>query len=439
MMGFPDRPLAPWEVGSGCVDDRPLRIALTSYRSKPHCGGQGIYVRYLTKALVELGHDVEVFSGPPYPELVDGVRLTEVPSLDLYNDADPFRIPRPREFRSVVDAQEFAIMCTAGFPEPRTFSKRVVPLLAARAGDFDVVHDNQTLGPALLDLPGLGLPLVGTVHHPISVDRRLDLAAATWRKKLPMLRWYGFVRTQARVARQIPLVVSPSQNSADDAVRDFGMRPEQFRTVPIGVDTEHFRPRGERVPGRVIAMCSADVPLKGLAVLLRALALLPADNPAHLFAVTRPEPGGPTEKLVAELGIAHRVTFVSGLSDDALAELMASAEVACVPSLYEGFSLPAIEAMASGTPLIASDTSALPEVVGRDGSAGELVPPGDPRALAAAITGLLADPGRRARMGVAARERAQTRFSWTATASATVAVYRESIAAHAAARTGVTA
>ena len=413
--------------------DTPLRIAITSYRSKPHCGGQGVYVRHMSRALTALGHHVEVFSGPPYPQLDPGVHLVEVPSLDLYAEPDPFRIPRLREFRSLTDVMEFAIMCTAGFPEPRTFSRRVAPVLAARAHDFDVVHDNQTLAPALLQLPRLGLPLVGTIHHPISVDRRIDIAAAPLRKKPALWRWYGFVRTQARVARNIGLLVTPSENSAQDSMRDFGVTRDQLALVPIGVDTEQFRPRGDRVPGRIVAMCSADVPLKGLSVLLRAVAELPPERDAMLTVVTKPAPGGPTEKLVADLGIAHRVQFVSGLDDDEIAELMASAEVAVVPSLYEGFSLPAVEAMASGTPLVASDTSALPEVVGRDGSCGVLVPPGDPTALAAAIDDLMRDPARRAAMGVAARERAETRFSWMATAAQTVEVYRRAIAAHAAA------
>lgn len=411
------------------MSESPLRIAVTSYRSKPHCGGQGIYVRQLSKALIELGHSVEVFSGPPYPDLVDGVRLTQVPSLDLYAEPNPFRIPRPREFRTGTDLLEFLIMCTAGFPEPRTFSRRVVPLLRKRAGEFDVVHDNQTLGTALLELPKSGLPLVGTMHHPISKDRELALAAAGLRKQIPLRRWYGFLGMQAKVARRIPLMVTPSQNSAEDAARDFGLRPDQLVHIPIGVDVEHFRPRGVRVPGRIVTLCSADVPLKGLQVLLRALALLPESSDAQLIAVTRPEPGGPTEKLVAELGISHRVNFVSDLDDDEIAELMASAEVACVPSLYEGFSLPAVEAMASGTPLIASDTSALPEVVGRDGNCGLLIPPGDAPALALAVQNLLEDPQRRAAMGVAARQRVQQRFSWTVTAQQTVEVYRRAIAA----------
>jgi glycosyltransferase involved in cell wall biosynthesis len=410
------------------VTDRPLRIALTSYRSKPHCGGQGIYVRELSAALVSLGHTVEVFSGPPYPDLVDGVGLTKVPSLDLYAEPNPFRVPRRSEFRDLTDVLEFLTMCTAGFPEPRTFGRRVVPILASRAGEFDVVHDNQTFGPDLLKLARAGLPMVGTIHHPISVDRRLELAAAPWRRQAALRRWYGFVRTQARVARQVPISVTPSRSSADDAVRDFRLRADQLRVVPIGVDTDRFKPRGPRVPGRIVTMCSADVPLKGLSILLRALAALPASVDAGLTVVSRPTPGGATEKLVAELGLMHRVRFVSGLDDEALAELMASAEIACVPSLYEGFSLPAVEAMASGTPLIASDVAALPEVVGRDGTCGLLVAPGDVAGLAKAIEALLCDPARAAEMGRCARRRAQEMFSWKATAVATAQIYREEIA-----------
>jgi glycosyltransferase involved in cell wall biosynthesis len=402
-----------------------LRIALTSYRSKPHCGGQGVYVRHLSRELVALGHQVEVFSGAPYPELDEGVVLTRVPSLDLYEEPNPFRTPRPSEFRDRTDLLEFATMCTSGFPEPRTFSRRVAPLLSARADQFDVVHDNQALGPALLKVTGAGLPLVATIHHPISVDREVEIAAAPWYRKLILRRWFGFVRMQARVARRIKHLLVPSLSSAQDAIRDFGLHPDQLHVVPMGVDTELFHPRGHRVPGRIVALCSADVPLKGLAVLLRALSALPQE--AHLTVVSKPAPGGKTEQLVSTLGLAERVHFASGLTDIGIAELMASAEVACVPSLYEGFSLPAVEAMASGTALVASDVGALAEVIGRDGRAGVLVPAADVGALTAAIGGLLDNPGRRAAIGAAGRARVQERFSWAATAQATVEVYRQAI------------
>jgi len=418
--------------------DGALRIALTSYRSKPHCGGQGVYVRNLSRELTALGHRVEVFSGPPYPELDDGVTLVRVPSLDLYAEPHPFRTPRPREFRDLTDLLEFATMCTAGFPEPRTFSRRVSLLLSARAGEFDIVHDNQALGPALLHVARAGLPLVATIHHPISVDREVEIAAAPWYRQPMLRRWFGFVRMQARVARRIDHLLVPSLSSARDTIRDFGLQPSQIHVVPMGVDTQLFRARGGRVPGRIVTLCSADVPLKGLDVLLRALAALPHQQDAHLTVVSKPEPGGRTEKLVADLGLLQRVSFASGLTDTEIAELMASAEVACVPSLYEGFSLPAVEAMASATALVASDVGALAEVVGRDGRAGVLVPAGDAAALSTQIGGLLRDPARRATLGAAGRARVEERFSWAATAQATVDVYRQAISDSAQGRTTAT-
>jgi glycosyltransferase involved in cell wall biosynthesis len=205
-----------------------VRVALLSYRSKPFCGGQGEYVRHLSRELAALGHSVEVFSGQPYPILDPGVRLTEVPSLDLYREPDPFRTPRPRELRDLTDVLEVATMWTAGFPEPRTFSRRAARLLRDRLDDFDVVHDNQTLGHGILDIQRAGLPLVTTIHHPITFDRRVDLAAATtWRRRLTLRRWYGFVRMQAKVARQAGLVISPSQSAARDVVTDFGVDPSR--------------------------------------------------------------------------------------------------------------------------------------------------------------------------------------------------------------------
>ena len=218
-----------------------MRIALLSYRSKPHCGGQGVYVRYLSRELVALGHSVEVFSGQPYPELDDGVLLTKVPSLDLYREPDPFRVPQLREFRDITDVLEFATMCTAGFPEPRTFGRRVARLLAGRRDDFDVVHDNQVLADDIAALMALGFPLVTTIHHPITVDRRIDLAAAPWRKQLSLRRWYGFLHMQTRVARRLPRILTPSASSARDVVLDFGVDPGRVEIIPLGVD-ETFRP-----------------------------------------------------------------------------------------------------------------------------------------------------------------------------------------------------
>lgn len=405
-----------------------MRIALLSYRSKPHCGGQGVYVRYLSRGLVALGHEVEVFSGQPYPELDPGVELTPVPSLDLYRESDPFRTPHWREFRDGVDLAELATMWTAGFPEPWTFSLRAAKALHARAGEFDVVHDNQSLGYGLLSLRKAGFPLVATVHHPITHDRRVDLAAATWWRKFTLRRWYGFLRMQGRVARKVPRLLTVSQSSAADISADFGVDPERIRTVPLGVDPTVFQPpQAPRVPGRIVAMASADTPLKGIGTLLESVAKLRTEREVELVLVARPTPGGPTERLIEELAIGDAVRTVSGLGDEELAALLGSAEIACVPSLYEGFSLPTVEAMACATPLVASRAGAIPEVVGPDGESADLVEPGDAEALARALGALFDAPERRRRLGESGRQRALRRYSWESVAAATVDCYTEAI------------
>ena len=407
-----------------------MRIALLSYRSKDHCGGQGVYVRHLSRGLVDLGHEVEVFSGQPYPELLDPrVRLTKVPSLDLYREPDPFRVPRPSEIRSSIDLLELLTVWTAGFPEPRTFTLRAARLLADRVNDFDLVHDNQSLGTGLLTIAESGLPVVATVHHPITRDRVLDLAAARWWRKPLVRRWYGFLNMQQEVSRQIPDLLTVSSSSAADIVADFEVSPDQLHVVPLGVNTDLFKPgSAPRRRGRVLAIASADTPLKGVRTLLHAVAGLRVNRDLELRLVAKVEPNGPTHKLIAELGISDIVHITSGLSDAALAALFASAEVACIPSLYEGFSLPAVEAMASGTPVVASRVGALPEVVGTDGACAELVPPADVEALTAALGGLLDSPEKRRSMGRAGRERAVNVFSWDAVAAQTVAVYELAIA-----------
>ncbi len=405
-----------------------MRVALLSYRSKPHCGGQGIYIRHLSRELTRLGHRVEVFSGQPYPELDEGVALTKLPSLDLYREPDPFRVPKLREFRDRIDVEEFATMCVAGFPEPKTFSLRAVRALRDRVDEFDIVHDNQVLGYGMLDIEKLGLPLITTVHHPISYDRRIDIKSTRnpWRK-LTLTRWYGFVRMQARVARQARKILTPSETSKRDIARDFGVDPARMQVILLGVDDIFGPPSAPRVPGRIMAMASADAPMKGIATLLEAFAKLRTERDVELVLVSQPKPGGRTEKLIEKLSIGDAVRFVHGISDAELVELMGSAEVACVPSLYEGFSLPTAELMACGTPLVASDAGAIPEVVGPDGLCADLVSPGDVGQLEQAIAALLDDPERRERYGAAGRARVAELFSWRAVAQKVAAAYEDVI------------
>ena len=419
--------------GSGDGDDAaPLRVALLTYRGNPQSGGQGVYTHYLSRELAALGHRVTVYSGPPYPELVPDVPLVKVPSLDLYRPEDPFRTPARHEFRDLVDVVEFGIMCAAGFPEPLTFSLRVRSLLRARRHAIDVVHDNQCLGYGILGLVRDGFPLVATVHHPITVDRAVELAQAeSWRRRVNIRRWYGFLRMQKRVVRGLPRVLTVSESSARDICRDMGASPRRLAVVPAGVDTALFRPlpHVDRVPGRLVTTASADVPLKGLLPLLEAVAKVRTERHAELVIVGRPKPDSRVPATIERLGLEDAVTLAGVVSAERLVELYAEAEVAVVPSLYEGFSLPAVEAMACGVPLVCTTGGALPEVVGRGGHTALLVPPNDPGAMAGAIVRALDDAGLRRRLARAGRARVVERFSWRATAEATVEQYRDVIAA----------
>ena len=404
---------------------QPLRVALLSYRGNPHSGGQGVYTRHLAAQLVELGHSVTVFAGPPYPVVEAGTVLERVPSLNLYRRRFPFWWPWPWQLRTGIDWLEWGLSMTGQFPEARTFSMRVARrLLAGRLGEFDVIHDNQCLGPGLLDLVAAGVPLVSTIHHPITVDRDLELSHGTTRWKLFTLRrWYSFLEGQIEVARQLRHVITVSESSKRDIAAQMGVPVDRMQVVAVGVDHERFRPHPEiaRVPGRLLTTASADVPLKGLVPLLEALAKVRTERQdAHLVVIGKHREGSSLPATLRRLGLDGAVQFVSGITDERVVELYAECELAVVPSLYEGFSLPAIEAMASGTPLLATTGGALPEVVGTDGDTARLVPPGDPGALATAIIELLGDPEERGRLAEGGRRRVLDRYTWRATAEGTV-------------------
>jgi len=410
--------------------DDPLRIAYLCYRGKPHVGGQGVYTRHLTRALVELGHQVEVLGGQPYPLLDERVPLTKLPSLDIFNDTYPGRFPAYWEFKDWTDVVEVLQFSAGTFSEPLAFSLRAWRELKDRAGEFDLVHDNQCLGYGILGVAE-HLPTVVTLHHPITVDRRLEIEhAPNWRKRVSVGRWYSFVKMQARVARRMPRIVVVSENSIKDIHQDMGVALDRMRLVPVGVDPELFRPLPHvaRVPGRLITTASADVTLKGLAYLLEALAKLRTERDVTMTVIGRPKPGGRSAETIERLGLADAVTFVSGVSDERIVELYAEAELAVVPSLYEGFSLPAVEAMATGTALVATTGGALVEVTGRDGDTVLSCPPGDADALAATIRRGLDDASLRARVGDAGRVRVVERWTWRHTAVQTVEQYREVLA-----------
>jgi glycosyltransferase involved in cell wall biosynthesis len=406
---------------------RSLRIALLSYRSKPHGGGQGVYVRALSRELAELGHRVEVFSGQPYPVLDDGVPLTKLPSLDLYREPDPFRMPRPSEFRDWIDVAEWATMCAAGFPEPLTFTLRAARHLLPRADEFDVVHDNQSLGYGLLRLTRAGLPTVATVHHPIAIELA-RAAAPSLHKKLTLRRWYAFTRMQAKVVQRLDAVTTVSETSRVDIEKHMGLPASRVDLIPNGIDPGTFTPPPEgqrRDTDSIIVVTSADVPLKGLVHLLEALAKLRTERPVTLTVVGSARPGGPAETTRDRLGLQDAVRFTGSVPEEELIELMQRATVVAIPSLYEGFSLPAIEAMACGAPLVTTDAGALPEVVGT--RAGLRVKAGDVGELTAALKLVLESPSLGEQLGRAGRRRVLENYTWRATAERTAEWYAQTL------------
>ena len=413
----------------GLDPDAPLKIAYLTYRGKPHVGGQGVYTRHLTKALVDLGHTVEVFGGQPYPVLDDRIALHKLPSLDLWNDTYPGRFPAYWEVKSKGDLVETLTHMKGTFGEPLGFSLRVLDALKKRQRDFDLVHDNQCLGYGILGVEKI-IPTIVTLHHPITRDRALEMEhAPTKRRRRAIKRWYSFVEMQGRVASRMPRVVVVSENSIKDIHADMGVSLDRMRLVPVGVDPELFLPMPHvtRRPGRLITTASADVALKGLSYLLEAMAKLRTERDVTLTIIGKPREGASAD-LIDKLGLRPHIEFVSGVSDERIVELYAEAELAVVPSLYEGFSLPAIEAMSTGICLVATDGGALPEVTGRDGDTVLQCKAGDVEALVTALRRGLDDADLRARIGAAGRQRVVERWSWKHCAQLTVDQYREVLA-----------
>jgi len=417
-------------AGKQTGESSSLRICLLTYRGNPTCGGQGVYIKYLSRALKELGHEVDVLSGPPYPELAEGIGLHKLPGLDLYNPEHLFKVADIRALASPLNQFEFLSMCAGGFPEPFTFGIRACRHLLRNNRKYDIIHDNQSLSYGLLRIAGSGYPTVATIHHPITVDRETELRAAKTRlRRLMIRRWYLFLAMQKRVSRRLSRLITVSECSRRDISRDYRIPPERFRVIHNGINTDHFHPL-EGIPkaeNRILVTNSADTPLKGLRYLLEAAAAIRKGREIEVVVIGKPKENGDVERLVGELGLGDAVRFAGRIGNEEFARHYAEATLAVIPSLYEGFGMPAGEAMACGVPVISTTGGALPEVVG---DAGILVPPADAMALKEAIVALLDDPEKRRRLGQAGIKRVKNSLTWRHAARKTAEVYREAVDAH---------
>ncbi len=404
----------------------PLKICLLSYRSNPHCGGQGVYLKNLSRALKDLGHKVDVVSGPPDPCLDHDIPVVRMPCLDLYNPENPFRIPTLRELADPINFIEWLGVSTTGFPEPFTFGLRAYGYLKGKQHRYDIIHDNQSLSYGIWAINKF-FPTIATIHHPITVDRDIDIkSGSSFLYKFKQVRWYSFLGMQKRVSRSLSHLITVSECAKSDIARDFKISPDCLKVVPNGINTALFRPvpEIEREKNRFIVTNSADTPLKGLKFLLKAVADISKNRKLRLIVIGTPKEDSGIVEIVHKLGIEHIVTFTGRISDEDFIMQYARATAAVVPSVYEGFGLPVGEAMASGVPVISTTGGALPEVVG---DAGILVPPADHNALAKAMLTLMDNPDRAAELGKAGYNRVQKNFTWEKAAEKTVAVYREVI------------
>ena len=409
-----------------------MKVCLLCYRGNPHAGGQGVYLYHLARELFRLGHEVQVIVGRPYPRYLGRwARVHKLRNRNLWGvyRREWLREGRPLGMLAPCNLLEFAATRLRFFPEPLSFSLRALGLLPGllRRGRFDVIHDIQTLGYGIWAMRAFGLPLVTTVHHPLTVDRRESFARdRTLGERYHTAAFYP-VTMQGHVIRRMDRVITASAAGKAEIVRDFRVRAERISVVPNGVDLETFRNPGEipRAEASLLFVGNTDDVRKGTRYLLDALERLP---PAvTLRIVDDPYPRKTLMPMEVERrGLSGRVTFTGKLSPEALVGEYCRCTLLVQPSLYEGFGLPAAEAMACGTSVVAAGSGAVGEVV--TPQAGVLVPPGDGEALAHAIGSLLADPARRRAMGAAGVREAVARFSWPACARRVVEVYRQASA-----------
>ena len=406
-----------------------MKIGLLSYRSNPFSGGQGIYVKHLSLALTKLGHQVDVISGPPYPDLHEDINLIEIPSLNLFELEDNLRLRsfRPSFLFNLADFREWLGVLSGSFPEPYAFGKRVNIYLDKTSTDYDLIHDNQSLCHELINIQK-EIPLVTTIHHPITRDRRLALeAAATWKERLSINRWHSFLRMQKKVAPQLNRIVCPSNQSKADVIEELKVNEENIDVVLNGIDLDSFT-RDERVeqkPYRIITTASADVPLKGLKFLIEAMTEIIEEIPeAHLMVLGRAKEKGDIAKLISRLNLEEKISFRSGLSQSEVVSLYSSSHICVIPSLYEGFGFGAGEAMACGLPLISTQSGGLKEVIGQE---AVIIEAASSEAIVKAVKDLFSNKEKQLALSRAGRKRMEKEFNWMKAAEAYEKIYSKTI------------
>ena len=393
---------------------KPLKIAILSYRSAPFGGGQGIYVYELSKALNNIGHNVDVISGPPYPELIADIELIKLPGLNLFSTfkfRERLKIFFHTKNKSLDDWYEFSSTLMGGFPELQTFGNRAKIFLSDK--NYDAVIDNQSISFGMIDIQK-SKPFIEIMHHPISKDYFYDLKFARGLvQRISKMRWFSFLKMQKKVAKQIKVVVTPSLNSKQDIHHDFKVPMQNIQVIPNGIDFNTFCSLPNIVPraNGVITTASADVPLKGLDFSLHAIARLKSEYPdINLTVIGSPRAEGHTERLIKKLKLEEQVSFKTNLTKEEITHEYAKSSVAVVSSLYEGFGFPVGEAMACATPLVATNVASIPEITG---SFAQLISAEDSEAIYQGIKNVFQSPQKYKIQAELGRQHIIENFNWT--------------------------
>jgi len=401
-----------------------LKVGLLSYRSHPYSGGQGIYIKHLSRALNSLGHDVSVLSGPPYPELDDNVELIKIPSLGLFESGERLEAFRLSFLWNPIDFYEWITVMTGGFPEPYTYGKRVIKKLKESNFKFDVLLDNQSLSDSLLEIQE-NHPLAVTIHHPITKDHRLEMESATnWKEKLSSSRWHNFLPMQKRVAPQLNHIICVSQPSKEDVISEFNVDENKITVIPNGIDIDTFKPSlvAKTLGFRIVTTASADIPLKGLRHLILALPRVMDEFPLTSLVVIGKSPEKSNlDKLIDDLDLQDKITFKSGISELEIVKIYHDSDIAVIPSLYEGFGFGAGEAMACGVPLISTDSGGLKQVIG---DAALKISPGSVKEIEDGIFKLFNEEETRKELSIKGRKRMEELFDWKIAASNYIDVFK---------------
>ncbi len=404
-----------------------MKIGLLSYRSHPYSGGQGIYIKHLSKALNDLGHDVSVLSGPPYPELDETIELIKIPSLGMFETDQRAKLFSFKFFFRPLDLYEWLTVMTGGFPEPYTYGKRAYCYLKERKNLFDVILDNQCLASSLLDIQDI-FPLAVTIHHPITKDHKLEMeSAANWKEKLSSIRWHNFLPMQKNVAPKLKKIITVSQSSKKDIIEEFQVLPENVEVILNGIDIDTFKPGSRELikKNMIITTASADIPLKGLKYLVQALPEIKKKFPGtKLTVIGKPPSNSEVSALIDSLSLKDSITFKSGISENEIVDLYHSSEISVIPSLYEGFGFGAGEAMACGVPLITTHSGGLKDVVGD--CAVEILPASS-KEIEKAVLKLFKDSDLKKELSLKGRERMEAKFDWKLAASSYVKSFSEVI------------